>query len=435
MKRVGPLRRTVLLLGLVGLLGLAVAASAGWWSRAPDLRLPAATALPAPDAAAVARGAYLAQVGHCAGCHTAPGGPAYGGGRSLNTPFGAVVVANLTPDTEHGLGRWSPEAFRRALKDGRSADGRALLPACPYTNFSLVDDADADDLFAYLRSLTAQPQPVPAHRLDWPYGLPVALAAWRLRHHRAATLPQAPAGVRTDWSRGAYLVGGLAHCSACHGQRDGWGATEGAWDLRGGEIPMQGWLAPSLLDPAEAGLASWTEDEVMALLTAGRNRHATVSGPMAVVVAHSTQHLSEADARAMAEFLRRLPAPKAVAPRSPAATPSADLLQAGEQLYADQCAECHGKAGEGVADGGPALQGNRALALASPVNVIRMVLGGGFGPSTAAEPLPPGMPPYATVLSDEQIAAVVTHVRWHYGARASAVTAFEVNRQRGGAGR
>ncbi|WP_326534653.1 c-type cytochrome [Pseudorhodoferax sp.] len=433
MKHAGRLRRTVLLLGLLCLLGVAVAASAGWWGRAADLRLPAASTLPAPDAAAAARGAYLAQVGHCAGCHTAPGGPPYGGGRGLNTPFGAVFAANLTPDAEHGLGRWGPDAFRRALKDGRSADGRALLPACPYSNFSLVDDADADDLFAFLRSLAPQPQPVPAHRLDWPYGLPVALAAWRLRHHRAATLPPVPAGAGAGWARGAYLVGGLAHCSACHGQRDGWGATDGAWDFRGGEIPMQGWLAPSLLDPAEAGLAGWREEEVVALLTAGRNRHATVSGPMAVVVAHSTQHLNEADARAMAEFLRHLPAPGKASPRRPVATPAADVLQSGEQLYAGHCAECHGKQGEGAADSGPALQGNRALALASPVNVIRMVLGGGFGPSTAAEPMPPGMPPYATLLSDEQIAAVVTHLRWQYGARASAVTAFEVNRQRGGA--
>ena len=57
---------------------------------------------------------------------------------------------------------------------------------------------------------------------------------------------------------------------------------------------------------------------------------------------------------------------------------------------------------------------------------------GGYGPATATQPRPLGMPPFATLLSDEEIAAVVSHVRWRFGAQASAVSAFEVNRQRGG---
>ena len=77
-----------------------------------------------------------------------------------------------------------------------------------------------------------------------------------------------------------------------------------------------------------------------------------------------------------------------------------------------------------------AVAGNRALALASPVNVTRVVLGGGFGPATAGQPRPWGMPPFATLLSDDEIAAVVSQVRWRFGARAEGTTAFEVNRQR-----
>lgn len=410
----------------------AVVASAGWWDRAADLRSggPAAAPSASVNASAIERGADLARVGHCAGCHTARGGADYAGGRLIATPFGSVVAANLTPDAETGLGRWTPAAFRRALREGRSADGRPLLPACPYPNFSLVEAADADDLLAYLQSLPPVRHAVPAHELRFPYGLPVALTAWRLLKFRPATLDDAPLTASDEvLRRGAYLVGGLGHCSACHGQRDRWGATAGAWDLRGGVMPGEGWLAPSLADPQAAGVAGWSVDEAVALLKNGRNPQATVSGPMALVVANSLQHGRDADVRAMVAFLRQLPAAPGV-PRQAAAMPDAAVLQLGERVYERHCADCHGKTGEGVADAGPALAGNRALALDSPVNVVRMVLAGGFGPSTAAEPRPLGMPPFATLLSDEEIAAVVTQVRWRHGRQAAGVGAFDVNRQR-----
>ena len=421
------LRLRWVLLVLLTLAAL-IAATAGWWDRAADLRSASGLAPAAPPASAVARGAYLAQVGHCAGCHTARGGAPWAGGHVVPTPFGSVVAANLTSDADAGLGRWTPAAFRRALREGRSADGRALLPACPYPNFSLLTDADADDLFAFLQAVPAQRHAVPPHALRWPYHLPVALTAWRAVAFSPATLPPAPAGARADWARGAYLVGGLGHCSACHGQRDGWGANGGAWDFRGGPIPLQDWVAPSLTDTRAAAVSGWTEDEVVALLKTGGHAKATVSGPMALVVARSTQHYSNADARAVAEFLRRLPATSAA--RAPVEPPAEAMLQAGERLYERHCADCHGKAGQGVDDAGPALAGNRAVALDSPVNVMRVVLGGGFGPATAAQPRPLGMPPFATLLSDEDIAAVVSHVRWRYGGGASGVTAFQVNGQR-----
>jgi mono/diheme cytochrome c family protein len=104
----------------------------------------------------------------------------------------------------------------------------------------------------------------------------------------------------------------------------------------------------------------------------------------------------------------------------------------GARVYEDHCADCHGQAGEGRPGEAPRLAGNRGVTLASPVNVVRMVLGGGFGPATAGHPRPFGMPPYATRLSDAEIAAVVTYLRTSWGHRASPVNALEVNRLRGG---
>jgi mono/diheme cytochrome c family protein len=64
----------------------------------------------APIAQQVARGAYLARVGNCAGCHTDRGGAAYAGGRGIETPFGVVYSSNLTSDQASGIGGWSADS-------------------------------------------------------------------------------------------------------------------------------------------------------------------------------------------------------------------------------------------------------------------------------------------------------------------------------------
>lgn len=435
MTKKGPKGRwrvvAVVFVAVVLLLAAALALAPAW-DRAEDLRQAVgASTGPAPDAEAIARGAYLARLGNCAGCHTPRGGAEWAGGRVIATPFGGVAAANLTPDPDTGIGRWSAEAFIRALREGRSADGRALVPACPYPNYSLLDERDLRDLYAYARSLPPVRQARSAHGLRWPFGTEFAIAAWRRLFFERATLAAAPltsddAALR----RGAYLVGGLGHCSACHSTRNLFGANAGAFDLRGGAMPETGWLAPSLLDPRAAGAQSWSIGQTAALLRDGVNRHASVSGPMALVVAQSTQHLRPADAEAIAAFLHQLPVASdpAAVKRAPAPEPA--LRQLGERVFERHCADCHGKDGRGEPGAGPPLQGNRALALPTAANVVRMVLAGGFGPSTAAAPRPLGMPPFATLLSDEEVAAVVTWIRWQYGDASAGVRAHEVNRLR-----
>ncbi len=68
----------------------------------------------------IQRGRYLAIAGDCGSCHTVPGsGEPYAGGRSIETPFGVGVGANITPDSETGIGAWSDEQFVRALREGK----------------------------------------------------------------------------------------------------------------------------------------------------------------------------------------------------------------------------------------------------------------------------------------------------------------------------
>ncbi len=79
------------------------------------------------------------------------------------------------------------------------------------------------------------------------------------------------------------------------------------------------------------------------------------------------------------------------------------------------------------------LAGNRAVMLASPANLVHVVLGGAFAATTAGNPRPFGMPPFATVLADEDIAAVLSYIRNAWGNRASAVQPQDINRYRSSA--
>ena len=388
----------------------------------------------ATNTAGIARGAYLARAGNCMGCHTATGGAPYAGGRGVPTPFGTVYSPNLTPDMATGIGAWSSADFWRALHNGRSRDGRLLYPAFPYPNYTRVTRADADALHAYLRSLPAVARPNTQHALRFPFDQQAALAVWRALYFRPA-VHTVDATRPPEWNRGAYLVEGLGHCNACHASRNALGATSGPLDLAGGLIPVQNWYAPALTSPLEAGVAAWDLQHIVDLLKTGvatpGGAPVAVAGPMVEVVRGSTQHLSEPDLRAMATYLQALPqnAPGRAAAVS-APTASAAAASPGANLYEEHCAPCHGAQGEGVAGIYPALAGNRAVAMHTPANLVHLVMEGGFPPATAGNPRPFGMPPFATVLSDADVAQVLTHIRSSWGNTANAVSALEVGRYR-----
>lgn len=373
------------------------------------------------------KGAYLARAGNCAGCHTARGGAAYAGGVALATPFGTVYSSNLTSDPKAGIGAWSADDFWRAMHNGRSRDGRLLTPVFPYTSYTLISRDDSDALFAFLKSQAPVPVAAPASALRFPYNTQAALAVWRALYFRPGKFePQTAQSA--EWNRGAYLVQGLGHCAACHSQRNALGAIEADGRLGGGMIPMQGWYAPSLRSGSEAGVADWPADDVRVLLGTGlldrEGRHAGVQGPMADVVFGSLQYLNASDLQAMATYLRALPQ-ESPRPGRPVQVPQT-VLNAGERLYADHCAQCHGKSGEGEPGKFPALAGNRALSLGDPSNVIQTILHGGFLPATAGNPRPFGMPPFFQTLDEAQVAAVASYVRGAWGNTGFAVEPLDV---------
>ena len=416
----------------------------------------------------IERGLYLAKVGNCAACHTARGGAVYAGGKAIATPFGAVYTSNITPDVDTGIGNWSADAFYRALHDGRSANGKLLTPAFPYPNYTHITRADSDDLYAFfMQSVKPVEQVNQAHDLPFPFNTQVALAFWRTLfftpNNIAAQALNTPAtsikialdeGINTDHldiQRGAYLVRGLGHCSACHAERNALGASVknplSDQFLSGALMPMRDWYAPSLVDNLEAGVAHLPRQDVVNLLKTGIAPNASMLGPMAEVVAGSTQFWTDTDLNATAAYLQSLPQTEAktstksitsssTSANSAIAKSQPAMLARGAELFTQHCAICHGEQGQGMKVEGnaalPALAANRAITMPNTTNLVRILLAGGYAPSTAGNPRPFGMPPFVHVLDDTDIAAVTTYIRNAWGNQAEAVTAADVVRVRRG---
>ena len=432
-------------LGLLTFLVL-LAAAVVWFLNTrgeTDVQAPATTA--AADQAQVQRGAYLARAGNCMTCHTTVGGGRYAGGLGIETPFGTVFTSNLTPDAKTGLGTWSPAHFWRAMHNGRSKDGHLLYSAFPYTNYTQVTQEDSDALFAFLKSLPPVQQANLPNTLRFPYNTQAALAVWRAMYFSPGTY-KADASRSAEWNRGAYLVGGLGHCSACHTARNAMGAITGP-TLGGGMIPVQNWYAPSLTLKSEAGMGDWEPQAIVSLLKTGVTPYSAIGGPMRDVVQDGTQHLEDADLRAMARYLKELTlgattgrdesdfSVMSIAPLVAAVKVGSAVAEKGAKIYEQSCAQCHGDNGQGMRNAYPALAGSRTVLMPRTVNLVQIVLNGGFAPTTAGNPRPFGMPPFVLVLDDNDVASVLTHIRGAWGNQASAVSPLEVNRIRASSGK
>ena len=386
---------------------------------------------PVTDMAAyLKQGEYLARAGDCIACHTPRGSEPYAGGRGIQTPFGTIYAPNITPDKETGIGQWTANDFWRALHHGKGRDGQFLYPAFPFTEYTKVTREDSDALFAYLQSMPAVNQPNKKHTLRFPYNMRFLLAGWRMLYFTPGVY-QEDSNQSIQWNRGAYLVQGLGHCTSCHTPRNALGGLQDD-NLAGGLIPIANWYAPSLTSDKEAGLGEWDIAAITALLKTGVSPHGTAFGPMAEVVRNSLQYLSTDDIEAMAVYLKSLPKTG-----SPANTQHANIPKEAEQLmslgkivYDNYCVACHQANGKGIPPSYPPLDGNRSITMHVPNNPIRTVLHGGFPPATEGNPRPYGMPPFGQLLSDQEVASVVSYIRNSWGNEAGYVTTVDVNRHR-----
>jgi nicotinate dehydrogenase subunit B len=404
----------------LGFLGAFATGAAGWlgasaWAPPPiaPIAPPLASSF-APEL--VARGKLLASLGNCAVCHTARNGVPNAGGKPLETPFGTVYSTNITPDAQTGIGSWSLEAFVRAMREGISRDGHRLYPAFPYTSFRNTSDDDLKALYAYLMSQTPVRFRPPETKLPFPFSARPLMAAWNGLFLGRNTFV-ASATQSAQWNRGAYLVNGLGHCSACHTPRNAFGAEKtGAAFMGGGSA--EGWEAPALSSLSNSPVP-WSEDELFSYLRFGHAPlHGVAAGPMAPVVADLAA-LPDSDIRAMANYLASLNPIEANVDTAAmarqyehASAITGTPAGLGARLFDGACAACHHTgSGPQLFGAHPSLALNTNLHGATPDNLIRVILDGIGSP---ARPELGTMPAYRDSFNDAQVAELVSYLRQQF---------------------
>jgi mono/diheme cytochrome c family protein len=379
----------------------------------------------------IERGRYLAVVSDCAACHTAPGGQPFAGGLALRTPFGKLVVPNITADRETGIGNMTDNEFLAALHDGRGHDGTRLYPAMPYPAYTKMTDDDVLAMRAYLATVTPVSNRVVSNQLPFPLNIRLAMVFWNALSFtpgRYQPNPQKSA----EWNRGSYIVEGAAHCGTCHTPKTILGGDKNDQAFAG--TTLQGWFAPNITTDSHKGIGGWSRDDLVEYLKTGANNWTLASGPMAEAITHSTSRMTDEDISAIATYLKDSGKNGSTLQPDPVAV-SDNAMRAGAAIYKDSCSACHKDTGTGDVHLFPRLAGSALVQSDDPTTLVRMVLQGTRAASTQSMPTAPAMPAFDWRLSDAQAAAVLTYIRNSWGNAAGPVSAGAVTSQRASLGR
>jgi hypothetical protein len=232
----------------------------------------------AAGAEPLARGTYLTSaVVDCVHCHThrkyldytVAYGPDYAGGEVFGEKWkmpGTIVTPNITPHKETGIGDWTDDEVKRAIREGLNNKGERLFPLMPSHYFQAMADEDLAGIVAFLRSLP--PTPMASEKRT------------ELKIDRA-TLPKLPPITKpvppssTDpVKRGEYLVT-LANCRTCHSPTKG-GQEIADRFMAGGVYftgPFGEFPTPNITPDPETGIGAWTDEELKAVLTTGKRKN------------------------------------------------------------------------------------------------------------------------------------------------------------------
>lgn len=419
-------------------------------SSSSQIKEPDLTGTPLAANSLVMRGQYLARLGDCIGCHSRPGGLPFAGGLPLKTPFGTIVSTNISPDKEQGIGNYKLSNFDAALRHGLDEEGGNLYPAMPYTNYARMTDEDLAALFAYFMQAVPAAQQNNTHTsLAWPFSMKWLLKGWNWLYLPRPGFAQ-DAKQSSEWNRGAYLVQGLGHCSACHTPRNAAGAEKATTEKEGDQFLsgalIDGWYAQPLRSGIDKtgrvgpGLSQWSATDIADYLRDGRNKRTASFGAMSDVIGHSTQYFTPQDLTSVAVYLKSLGnaatqtiADKnvdVVATSAPHSTTLAlragNITQRGALLYLNNCSGCHRSDGQGAERTFPALALSSSVTAKDTTSLIRIVLQGSAMPSTLHAPSALAMPGFAWRLSDEDVANVLSFVRSSWDNQAGSVTPSEV---------
>jgi mono/diheme cytochrome c family protein len=394
------------------------------------------TGVPAELASAdiVKRGEYLARAADCEACHTAKGGAPYAGGLALVLPFGTIWSPNITPDKDTGIGTWSDASFLNAVHNGIDDQGAHLYPAMPYASYTLMTDADALAIKAFLFSLKPVHNEIPDPALRFPFNQRWLVGVWAALFDSGKRF-EPNAAQSAPWNRGAYIAEALEHCGECHTPRTMFQSLNNRRKYVG--AVQAGWRAYNITSDRTSGVGAWSDTELGAYLSTGHaDGRGTAAGPMGEAVDRSLSKLAPSDIAALVVYLRsipaiesrRMPAPKsAPAPASHREGVTADLDPRGKQIFEGACASCHDWTGVSPLTHMATLSGVRAVNDPTATNVAQIVLSGERR-NTGGQPV--FMPAFGSAYSDDEVAAVANYVTARFGAEASGITAMDVARLR-----
>ena len=217
--------------------------------------------------ARIERGRHLVtHVMDCFGCHSERdfsrfGGPVVKGteGKGMGVmPLeglpGRLVVPNITPDPDTGIGRWTDGEVIRAIREGINKDGETLFPLMPYPGYREMSDEDVQAIVAYLRTLPPIKTTWPKTKIDFPVSLLIKSAP-----QPAGSVP--PPNHADKVAYGRYLVT-VSNCEECHtpmvkGElvRDKLYAGGRLFAMPAGTV-----YSANITPDADTGLGTWTEE-------------------------------------------------------------------------------------------------------------------------------------------------------------------------------
>ena len=386
------------------------------------------------EAAGLSHGEYVARLGNCVACHSIPEGEPLAGGLKMAVPMmGNIYTTNITPDPETGIGNYTFEQFDAAMRYGVKSDGTRMYPAMPYPSYAKMSEQDMRALYDFLMNeIEPVNQPnLPNEIPGWKDMARMGMGIWNLLTMDGD--PYEPdASQSEDWNRGAYLTQGPGHCGACHTPRgllmQEKGLDEDSSAYLAG-APLDHWSASSLNGDINSGLGRWSVEDTAEFLGTGHNRFGTAFGTMVEVVNNSTQHMSEADLRGMAVYLKSLPPVVEVNAEEWSYDNSdteqllgLDFSESGSQVYYEYCSNCHATSGEGYYPYQAPLAGNPVVMDPDPSSLINLTLNGSLRVIANEGPDVNDMPYFRQLLSDEEIADVLTYIRSSWGHDAAPIS-------------
>jgi mono/diheme cytochrome c family protein len=253
-------------------------------------------------------------------------------------------------------------------------------------------------------------------------------------------------------NRGKYLVDGPAHCGECHTSRGFFMQQDHGREFAGAVLGS--WYAPNITPDANAGIGSMSPDELFNYLKFGKVAgKAQAGGEMGLAVQLSFSRLSDEDLKAIVTYVRSVPAISDAEPKPKFAqgqsftevakfrgvdgTSSDNALPGGvAELFAANCASCHGIGAEGSRDSYfPSLFHNSALTTGGGRNLVATILFGIRRTTGDGLAFMPGFGGKATdiaALSDVEVAQLASYLLQHFGDATYSVTPKLVREVRDG---